>query len=327
MKDVVEHLKKKIDNFPRIPISLIPTPCHRLNYISEKYGVDVFCKRDDLTGFGFGGNKSRKLEFLIAEALDHDCDTILTTGGIQSNFCRITAAAGAHAGLSVHLLLGGKKPENLTGNLILNQLLGAKLHYIETDDWDEWEKRSQVLTNELESNGHRVFHIPIGGSVPTGALAYILAFLELLEDEERMNISFDHIIHASGSAGTQAGLVAGKSLTGWKGWIHGISVGMDRKSLTDTVAELANKTAQLVGGNVNPEEVDVDDSHIGEGYAIPTKPGQEAIELFAKKEGIFLDHVYTGKAAAALLAWLEKDRFKGEKVLFLHTGGTPELFA
>ena len=327
MKDVIKYLKQKLDSFPRIPLSLTPTPCHRLNYISDKYGVEVFCKRDDLTGFGFGGNKSRKLELLVAEALEHGCDTLLTSGGIQSNFCRITAAAGAYTGLSVHLLLGGRKKEKLTGNLILNELLGATLHYLDSDDWEEWEAKNRAITQELESQGKKVFLIPIGGSVPIGALAYTIAFIEMIEDQQRMGIYFDHIIHASGSAGTQAGLTAGKSLTGWKGKVSGISVGMDRESLVDKVATLANETAHLVGGTVDPVDIHVDDNHIGEGYAIHTPEGRYAIELFAKKEGIFLDHVYTGKAAAALLNWLEDGRLEGEKVLFLHTGGTPELFS
>jgi L-cysteate sulfo-lyase len=327
MKDVIEYVKEKLDSFPRIPLSLTPTPCHRLNFISDKYGVEVFCKRDDLTGFGFGGNKSRKLELLIAEALEHHCDTLITSGGIQSNFCRITAAAGACTGMSVHLLLGGKEPERLTGNLVLNELLGATCHFIESDDWQEWEEKTGRITRELESQGRKVFPIPIGGSVPMGALAYTMAFIEILEDQERMELSFDHIIHASGSAGTQAGLTAGKSLTGWQGKISGISVGMDRDALAGKVAGLANETAQLIGGTVDPAGVIVDDAYIGEGYAIHTQAGQDAIDLFARKEGIFLDYVYTGKAAAALLDWLEEGKLKGERVLFLHTGGTPELFA
>jgi len=327
MKKVIKDLKKKLGAFPRIPLSLTPTPCHRLNHISDQYGVEIFCKRDDLTGFGFGGNKSRKLELLIAEALEHSCDTIVTSGGIQSNFCRITAAAGAYAGLAVHLLLGGKKPERLTGNLILNKLLGATFHFIESEDWQEWENENRRITQELESQGKKVFPVPIGGSVPMGALAYTLAFIEILEDQDRMGLSFDHIIHASGSAGTQAGLVAGQSLSGWSGKISGISVGMDRGALSEKVAVLANQTAQLIGGVADPDNVIVDDAHIGDGYAIQTQAGKDAIAFFAGKEGIFLDHVYTGKAAAALLDWLGAGKLKGERVLFLHTGGTPELFA
>lgn len=327
MKKVVEYLKKKFDTFPRIPLSVTPTPCHRLNYISDKYGVEVYCKRDDMTGFGFGGNKTRKLEILLAEALEHDCDTIVTSGGLQSNFCRITASAAAFAGLSAHLVLGSKQPENLTGNLILNNILGAHLHYIDSTNWSDWEEECGNIVYKLESQGKKVFPISIGGSVPMGAIAYTMAFVEILEDQERLDLSFDQIIHASGSAGTHAGLIAGKAMTGWQGKITGISVGMELEPLTEKTTDLASQTAHLLGGMINSSDVIIDDSYIGEGYAIPTDRCKKAIELFARKQGIFLDHVYTGKAAGALLDWLDKGKLKNQKVLFIHTGGTPELFS
>ena len=327
MKEVIDYLKGKLDVFPTVPMSLLPTPCHRLNSISDMYGVEVFCKRDDLTGFGFGGNKTRKLDLLLAEALDHDCDTIVTSGGIQSNFCRITAAAGVYSGFSVHTVLGGKERETLTGNLVLDEILGATTHFVEASGLDALEEESERVAQELKSQGKKVFRIPIGGSVPMGALAYTMAFTEILDDQERLGFSFDHIIHASESGGTQAGLVVGKLATGWPGKISGIAAGTERELLEEKVAVLANETAHLVGGRAERDVVFVDDAYVGEGYAIPTQAGKEAIELFAKKEGIFLDHVYTGKAASGLLDWLDKGKLKGEKVLFLHTGGTPELFA
>lgn len=327
MKEVIDYLKGKLDVFQTVPMSLLPTPCHRLNAISEMYGVEVFCKRDDLTGFGFGGNKTRKLDLLLAEVLDHDCDTIVTSGGIQSNFCRITVAAGVYKGLSVHIVLAGQEPEEPTGNLVLDEILGATTHYVEATGFEALEAESIRLTQELQSQGKKVFRIPIGGSVPMGALAYTNAFVEILADQERLGITFDHIIHASESGGTQAGLLVGKLATGWQGKISGIAAGTDRETLEERVAVLANETAHLVDGRAERDAVLVDDSYIGEGYAIPTKAGKEAIELFARKEGIFLDHVYTGKAASGLLDWLNKGKLKGQKVLFLHTGGTPELFA
>jgi D-cysteine desulfhydrase family pyridoxal phosphate-dependent enzyme len=327
MKEAVDYLKRKLEAFPRIPMSLLPTPCHRLNAISEMYDVEVFCKRDDLTGFGFGGNKTRKLDLLLYEVVDHDCDTIVTAGGIQSNFCRITAAAGVHRGLSVHLVLGGQDPEKGTGNLVLDEILGATTHFVEAFGFDELEKESHRVAQELESQGRRVFRIPIGGSVPMGALAYTMAFTEILDDQERLGVAFDHIIHASESGGTQAGLVTGQLATGWEGKISGISAGTDRETLEKRVAVLANETAHLLEGHAERDAVFVDDAYIGEGYAIPTREGEKALQLFAEKEGIFLDHVYTGKAASALLDWLEKGKLKGQRVLFLHTGGTPELFA
>ncbi len=327
MKEVIDYLKGKLDVFPTVPMSLLPTPCHRLNAISDMYGVEVFCKRDDLTGFGFGGNKTRKLDLLLAEALDQGCDTIVTSGGIQSNFCRITVAAGVSKDLSVHIVLDGQASEKATGNLVLDEILGATTHYVEAPGFEALEKESIRVAQELETKGKKVFRIPIGGSVPMGALAYTKAFVEILADQERLGVTFDHIIHASESGGTQAGLVVGKLATGWPGRISGIAAGTECELLEEKVAVLANETAHLVGGRAERDVVFVDDAYIGEGYAIPTQAGKEAIELFAKKEGIFLDHVYTGKAASGLLDWLEKGKLKGEKVLFLHTGGTPELFA
>jgi len=327
VKEELEFLEERLKSFPRVPLSLVPTPCHRLNSLSEKYSADLYCKRDDLTGFGFGGNKSRKLEFLIAEAVEHGCDTLVTSGGIQSNFCRLTAAAGAMAEMTVHLVLGGDTPTEDTGNVLLDKMLEAHIHYVTSTDWNEWEAESERVSADLEAKGRKVFRIPIGGSVPVGVAGYTVAFLEILRDQERLNTSFDHVIHASGSGGTQAGLVVGKALTGWLGRISGISVAMDKETLEETVFKLALETAALLGGTVNRESVFVDDDFIGEGYAIKTPRAEKAIELFAQREGIFLDHVYTGKAAGALLAWLEKGELSGQKVLFLHTGGQVELFA
>jgi len=327
MKEKLFYLEEKLKTFPQRSLSLVPTPCHRINYLSDRYGVEVYCKRDDLTGFGFGGNKSRKLEFLIGEALEHGSDAIVTSGGVQSNFCRLTAAAGAVTGMSVHLVLGGGRPAQATGNLILDEMLGAEIHFVDSSDWNDWEAESVKVTAELEMKGRKVFRIPIGGSVPVGVAGYVSAFIEIMKDQERLGLSFDHIIHASGSGGTQAGLVVGKALTGWDGRISGISVSMDGETLEHLVFALAVQTAGLLGGSISRESVVVADHYIGEGYAIKTVAAEKAMEVFARKEGIFLDNVYTGKAASALLDWLEKGVLWGQKVLFLHTGGQAELFA
>ncbi len=326
-KEVLSYVSEKLNSFPRVSLCMTPTPCHRLNSLSDTYGCEIYCKRDDLTGFGFGGNKSRKLELLISEAIEHQCDTIVTSGGIQSNFCRITAAAGAMVGMSVSLVLGGKPPKNRTGNLLLNDLLGADIHYVDSTDWNEWEFESAELAKKLSAAGKKVFYIPIGGSVPVGAIAFVNAFLEILDDEKRIGKSFDRIIHASGSGGTQAGLVIGKGMTGWSGKINGISVAMSSEELGAKVYGLACEAASLLGGTVDRDLILVDDHFIGPGYAVRTPEAEKAIGYFARHEGIFLDHVYTGKAAAALLKWLEKGRLKGKTILFLHTGGEPELFA
>ena len=327
MDNKLSTLEEKLRSFPRVPLSLVPTPCHRLNFLSERYGVEVYCKRDDMTGFGFGGNKSRKLEFLIGKARELGCDTLVTSGGIQSNFCRLTAVAGAVSGMSVHLVLGGGSPKEATGNVLLDRILGAHIHYVDSSDWNDWEAESEKIAADLKARGRRVFRMPIGGSVPVGVAGYTHVFLEIMKDHKHLDISIDHIIHASSSGGTQAGLVVGKNLIGWPGKITGIAVAMDRETLGEKVYELATETADLLGGKITRQSVIVDDRFIGEGYAIPTQAAEEAIEIFAQKEGIFLDHVYTGKAASALLHWLEKGDLDGQKVLFLHTGGQVELFA
>lgn len=324
---IISYLRKKLDAFPKIPFSLVPTPCHRLSFLSNTYGVEIYCKRDDMTGFGFGGNKSRKLEFLVGEAKQHRCDTLLTCGGIQSNFCRLTAAAGAACDFSVHLVLGGHRPTKASGNVVLDELLGAKIHYVDSQDWSDWETESERIAEALESEGRKVFRIPVGGSVPVGVAGYTEVFLEILLDQARLGVEFDQIVHASGSGGTQAGLVLGKDLVQWPGLITGISVAIKREELEEKIYTLATETAGILGGRIRRDSVQVDDRHIGPGYAIRTPEAEKAIEIFSRKEGIFLDHVYTGKAAGALLQGLEKGIFKGQKVLFLHTGGLPELFA
>lgn len=323
-----QKLDEKLNSFPRLSFSLLPTPCHRLDFFSDRYGLDLYCKRDDLTGFGFGGNKSRKLEFLIGQAKRAGCDTLITSGGIQSNFCRLTAAAGAVTGMSVHLVLGGENPTKATGNVLLDLMLGAHLHFVSSADWNEWEAESEKLAVGLKMEGRKVFRMPIGGSIPLGALGYTAAFSEILKDQARLNLSFDHIFHASSSGGTQAGLVVGKRLSDWGGEITGVSVAMDGETFEKNVYELANKTSALMGGaDVDRRSVQVNDDYIGGGYAVRSPSGEKAIEIFARREGIFLDHVYTGKAAGALLDWLEKGELSGQKVLFLHTGGQVELFA
>ena len=326
-KEKIEFLENRIKTFPCFPLSLLPTPCHRLERLSKTLGLEIYCKRDDLTGFGLGGNKTRKLELLVGEAIEHGYDTLVTCGGVQSNFCRLTAAAGVAAGMQVHLVLGGDRPPKETGNLILDRLLGADIHHVSSSRWDDWEAESHALVEELGSKGRKVFRMPIGGSVPTGAIGYVSAFLEILKDEERLGVSFDHIIHATGSGGTQAGLVAGMALTGWQGRITGISVSAGKEEMEEIVYELASNTAALLGGKVDRGSVLVDDRFIGPGYAVSTPEGEEAIKIFAKKEGVFLDRVYTGKAASGMLAGIRKGEIIDKRILFVHTGGQPELFA
>jgi len=323
MPTIEEHLKP----FSRLQNSLLPTPIHRLDWLSDEYGVNVYCKRDDLTGFGFGGNKTRKLDFLLPDALDRGCDTLIAVGANQSNFCRMAASYGVACNLAVHLVLGGKEPAGPTGNLRLDHLLKVKCHHVDSSDWGDWADEAEKLDEQLTSRGRKVYRMPVGGSTPRGALGYVSALAEIIADQSLLGIEFDAIIHASSSAGTQAGLVAGKAASGWPGSIIGIDVAKTKAVLEKEVVDLARATAAEIGIAVDSSSVIVDDGYMGEAYAVRTPGCREAVELFARRLGIFLDYVYTGKAAAALIDYLRKGRFeKDANVLFIHTGGNVELF-
>lgn len=312
----------------RLDFSILPTSMQRCAGISEDFGVDVYCKRDDLTGFAFGGNKTRKLDYLIAEAKSLGADTVVGVGAVQSNFCRLAAAAAMASGMDAHLVLGGPHKGKPTGNLLVDHIVGAKIHRVPSPVWADWEKAAEALAARLERHGRRVYRMPIGGSTPVGALGYVDAFLEILDDARRLRSHFDTIVLTTSSGGTQAGLVVGKALTGWEGRIIGMAVAKDTAQLTGEVLALARQTGERLGVRIPLKSVIVDDSYLGPGYAVHTKGCVNAVKYFATREGIMLDYVYTGKAAAGLLDYLERGRFKRSRgVLFLHTGGNTELFA
>jgi L-cysteate sulfo-lyase len=323
MGDICDRLA----GYSRLRHSLVPTAVHRLDFLCDEYGVNVCCKRDDLTGFGFGGNKTRKLDFLVADALEQGCDTLIAIGANQSNFCRMAAAYGVASSLEVHLVLGGKQPENPTGNLRLDHLLGVACHHVDSADWDQWARAAERLEKALTAQGKKVYRMPVGGSTPCGALGYVEAFAEILADQTRLGVEFGAIIHASSSAGTQAGLVVGQALAGWPGQVVGISVAKPQAEQQQDVLDLAQATASELGASVEASTVIVDDSFLGSAYAARTPECEEAVALFARRAGIFLDYVYSGKAAAALIGYLRQGRFdSGANVLFVHTGGNIELF-
>ena len=313
---------------PDITRTLSPTPFHRLDRLSEYLGVDVYCKRDDLTGFGFGGNKTRKLDYLLSEAQRRGATDLVATGAVQSNFCRMAAAYASASGLDCHLVLGGKEPSTYTGNLLLDALFGAELHFVESERWDDWERKAAEIENELLNRGRRPYRMPIGGSTPTGALGYVAAFEELLNDARIANVEISEIIHASSSGGTQAGLVVGQVQRGWNGKVTGISVAWPAGVMHGVVKKLARETAAAIGIQIDDPPVLVDDRWIGDGYAIPTTAGSAARNLFARLEGIILDDVYTAKAAAAMIGRCQAgDLERKGVVVFLHTGGSPGVFA
>ena len=309
---------------PRIPIAHLPTPVESLPRLTEALGgPQILVKRDDQTGLAFGGNKTRKLEYLVGEAQSHSAKTLITAGAIQSNHCRQTAAAARRAGMDCILVLSGEEPEAPEANTFLFQMLDAEMV------WTTREKRGDQLNQtyeEAEKAGREPFLITYGGSSPTGAAAYAYAMRELVEQ----GVEADWIVFATSSGGTQAGLVVGKELFGFQGRVLGISVNEPADPFREKVANLATNTAKLFGNakSFTIDDILVNDDFIEPGYAVMTDVEKEAILLFARYEGLFLDPVYTGRAAAGMIALIRQGFFKqDETVLFWHTGGTPALFA
>jgi len=310
---------------PRLNFANLPTPVEPLTRISAALGGPrIWVKRDDLTGPVLGGNKTRKLEFVLAEAQELGAKSIITTGAIQSNHCRQTAGLAARVGLKCALVVTGKNPEKAEGNLLLDHLLGAEIVWCSKAEQEKTMK--QTFHRFLEA-GERPYLIPLGASNPTGAFGYAAAMDELLAQNV---MDPDWIIVASSSAGTQAGLVLGARRNNWNGRILGISIDEPLHILQQSVARIATEASDRLGKAVDfhPEEINVNASYLGEGYAVMGAPEAEAIHLFARLEGLLLDPVYTGRAAAGLIDLIRKGFFKkSDNVLFWHTGGTPALFA
>lgn len=313
----------------RLNLAQLPTPVHELKQLSGALGgPEIWVKRDDQTGLALGGNKVRKLEFLVGDALRRNCDTLITAGGPQSNHCRQTAAAAARHGLKCELVLGGNPPPIPNGNLLLDLMLGANLN------WTTRERRNLVMEEVAEgvrSRGGSPYLIPVGGSNGLGCLGYALAIKELCEQLSSCP-TFNTIVVASSSGGTQAGMVLGARLHGLRSRILGISI--DNEKLPDVpyqqeLARIANEGAELIGAGVTFQESDfeVEYGYLGGGYGVLGDPEREAITQVARLEGLFLDPVYSGRAMGALVDLIRKGAIgRDESVLFWHTGGCPALF-
>jgi L-cysteate sulfo-lyase len=321
--------------FPRYRLLDGATPIQHLTRLSKKLGnVDIFVKRDDVMGLGGGGNKLRKLEFLIGEAQAAGADTIVTVGALQSNHARLTAAAAAKAGLACELVLTRSVPRDdedfvLNGNVLLDSLLGAKVHNIA----DPAEAQPFILNRmaELRAAGHVVYMAPFGGSSSAGCLGYASCACEILSQSNEMQISFDRIVVPNGSGGTQAGLVAGMlAMNADAGVVQSYTVLWPvEKAMTATRGLAQDTLARLSPGRVVPEDaVVIVDGQIGEGYGLPTDAMREAVRTVASVEGLLIDPVYGGKAFAGLLKDVREGKFpQGANILFVMTGGLPGLFA
>ena len=318
-----------LTTLPRVRLAPHPTPIDTLLRLRAALGPScpsLHMKRDDLLSFGMGGNKIRKLQTVLAEALASGADTLITCGGIQSNHCRATAAAGAALGLKVVLVVNGIAPETLTGNALLDRLFGADVRYAATRS--DRAPMMEAVAAELVAQGRRPFVIPLGASTALGAAGFAQGIEEILVSGIRPDV----IVHATSSGGTQAGLIAGCALFGLKARVLGISADEAADALQAIVRNLLESMAERLGGSQAgvgaDKDIVIDDGCVGEGYGIPTAASIEALTMVARCEGIVLDPVYTAKAMAGLIKHVREGKFAaGETVLFWHTGGQVGLFA
>ncbi|MDO6763174.1 D-cysteine desulfhydrase family protein [Agarivorans sp. 1_MG-2023] len=311
----------------RQPLGFFPTPMHSLPSLSAHLaGPQIYIKRDDLSGLALGGNKVRKLEFLLGEALQQKADCIISAGAAQSNHCRQTAAAAAKLNLPCYLLLGGKAPEHAQGNVLLDKLFGA------TVIWTGEQRKGEgiaALEAKLKNKGLRPYVVPYGGSDAIGCLGFAAALEELLQQQS----DIEEIVFASSSGATHAGLMLAKAYLDSSIQLRGINIDKANhrtQHFSQTIADLANTASEQFGldSQFSARDVCLDDEYLGEGYAVLGDAEREAIMLLAETEGILLDPVYTAKAMAGLIARVRQGKYSSQqKILFWHTGGTPALFA
>lgn len=324
------------DSLPRIVLAHLPTPLEELSRLRAVLQSDLpgrpvpqlLIKRDDQTGLAAGGNKTRKLEYLVADAIQQGSDILITAGAPQSNHCRQTAAAAAKVGLQAILVLGGSAPMLEGGNLFLDRLLGAEI--IWSGQRDRVEVMAQIAGRQ-RAKGHRPYIVPYGGSNAIGAVAYAAAIEELTGQLAAIGRTAQHIVVASSSGGTQAGLVVGARALGLRqGQIHGISIDREAAQYKPDLARLANAAAERLGLDLRfqPDDFSVNDAYVGAGYGRVGPLERDAIQLLARTEGLLVDPVYTGRALGGLIDLIHQGRFSDEDtVVFWHTGGLPALFA
>ena len=319
---------RRASEFPSLALGEFPSPIEEARRLRAALGAGarIFVKRDDAISFGFGGNKVRKLSVVVAQAVADGADTLITVGGVQSNHARATAATAAKLGLKCHLIANGERPAKLTGNALLDSLLGAEVEYVASRT-DRVPAMRRAAERIRDAGGHPV-EVPLGASTPVGAIGFVRAVGEMLEQGVRPDV----IVHATSSAGTQAGLVAGCAL-------HGLSTRVIGVSADDPAADVERQVRSIIDGMKAPlgpvledvardGRIDVDDTFVGGGYGVPTPASTEAQQLAARTEALFVDHTYTAKALAGLIQYIRDGRIpRDATVLFWHTGGQVGLFA
>jgi D-cysteine desulfhydrase family pyridoxal phosphate-dependent enzyme len=310
-------------SLPSVPLAPAPTPVEELSNLRAALGrgPKLLIKRDDVIGFAFGGNKVRKMRLVAADAQRRGADTLITSGGVQSNHARVTAAAAARLGMQCVLVANGAPPAAPTANALLDRLLGAEVRHVASRE--ERAPAVEAAADELRRAGRRPYVVPLGASTPLGAAAYALAIGELLDQIDPPDV----IVHSTSSGGTQAGIAAGCALARLKTRVIGISADAEAGTLSREIRQIVDGVFELAGARADVR-LEVDDRFVGQGYGIGTDESRDALSLTARSEAIFLDPTYTAKAMAGMIAGVRDGRFgAGETVLFWHTGGQVALFA
>ena len=345
----MENLEEKcrearglLGQMPKAALGFFPTPFYRLDRLSKELGVNLYIKRDDFTGMNlFGGNKIRKLQYLIGEAMAKGCEYVFTFGATQSNHAMQTVSACRRWGLKpVLYLVAIVEPdeENLRSNLLLDKIMGAEIHVVKMEPGEseeEAEERSVRMAREhikrLEAEGHHCYEVPMGGASPAGTAGFVEGYVEFVEQALDMGMEPDYIFHGTGTGGTLAGLVAGKVLTGSKAEIISINVSWKDEGYQERVRGLANRRLEMLGAKARVDtvkDIHTDLNYYQPGYEMPNEMAREGILLLARKEGLLADPVYTGKAFAGMLDYIRSGKVpQGSNVVFWHTGGATALFA
>ncbi len=319
----------ELARLPRVELLSGPTPLEHWSRLSADLGINLYVKRDDLMGIGAGGNKLRKLELLMGKARAEGVTWLLTTGGPQSNHARLTAAVAARLGLGCTLLLKGAPHQQDTGNILLHRLFGADLQFLDVPDYPTLYMAMAQEAHKLDAQGERTMQIPLGGATAEGTAAYVAAAAELADQLSRIDVKADAIVVAAGTVSTFAGLVLGAAEFLPQARVAGISVSWTRERLDAEAQRLMRETSTLLKlGSVTEVALWLDDGYIGPGYARISSEGRAAVHQAARKQGVLLDTTYTGKALAGLIGLVRTGAIvRGANVVFIHTGGLPELFA
>jgi D-cysteine desulfhydrase family pyridoxal phosphate-dependent enzyme len=329
----LNYLETALSRFPRLSLGELPTPLEHMPRLSQELRRPLYVKRDDQIGPGLGGNKTRKLEYLLAEARHRGARKVATFGGLQSNHARLTAAAAVRFGFEPHLFYFERRPKKMTGNLLVNRLIGARMHFIPFGGGGGMSLEASVRFVKMIATARIGPHyfIPVGGHSRTGCLGYVQAALEIDTQIREMGLERPWLVTAVGTGGTLAGLMAGLALSGSSIQLLGIDVGKLWKGFPSSIAHMATRLCQGLGypQTFAPEDVPIiEETYVGEAYGKPTSECLGAVKRLACSEGLLIDPIYTGKAFAGLIDLLERDAL-GDKqpVIFLHTGGAPALFA